>query len=170
MLIMKLLNAIVYNQPNFPLVDISDIDAKALQDALSDPAALTAMHHAAEEVHPQYRDTHAMVTAAVEAEFGEDRARAASVGLAAYEATSCLVQLTAPAIDREARPVICGEPYIQIVVSSLQKYLDAFCSQMPNTATVVRYVATQYIDGDGEQALLGAATSRALDLELRKLR
>lgn len=167
MLIMKLIEAVVYGQPDFPLKDITEEGAWVIRGILRDPTALKTFHTAAEEVHSHYGDTHAMVTAAVAAEYDKPEARAASIGATAYEATSCLVQLTTPAIgsgtfERIYDPV----NDTQLVINSFQEYLDELVAQMPNMVTVVRNIASQYIDGDSKHALLGAATSRALDLQL----
>lgn len=167
---MKLTEVVVHGQPNFPRVDISETDAKTIRGILSDPSALKTFHDAAEDVHSHYSDTHDMVAATVATEFNAAWARAASVGLAAYEATTCMVQPDAPVIDRALCRVFYEQVFEpQITMRSLLKYLDMLRSEMSNTTAIVQTVARQYLDCKPEPVLLGAAISRVVDLKILEL-
>lgn len=164
---MKITEFIVRGQPDFPLVDISATDGRAVQDALSDPTALKTLHHAAEYIRPHYRVSHVMVATTVETEFNSDWARAASIGLIAYEAMNFMVNSVVSEIDPVLCGVFCEQMFrSQITMKGLQNCLSAFRSEMSSTAEVVQYIATLYIDFEPDIILLGAAISRALDLQL----
>lgn len=153
--------------PNFPIDDISENNVSILAVLLRSPEVLRGFHYTAEQQVRMYRLGHSAIRRGIETLFQPEQVRAASVGVAVYEALSALVQPKPPVIDETGITYLGVYPE-QTAYELFQYYDDAtaiFCRQMPGTAEVIREAAAPLVNHDVHYAVLGAAAARHLELE-----
>lgn len=78
-------------QPDFPRVDMSESNARLLMVMLANRGMLKIFHETAESNILLFRLSHLAVSGAIDAIYDREKALAASIGVAIYEAASALV-------------------------------------------------------------------------------
>lgn len=160
----------IESQPDFPTEDLTDTNAGFLELLLANREIFTLAHDTAERTSSLFRIGHQAIIASLAGYTQEPlQISAISSGTAIFEAISTTVRLgNVPSVHNSQQAVnyfLDAEPTLDYL-TLLGDAHDAFCSEMPRTAAVIKESMPSVYRPYLGYALAGAALTRMAEVDI----
>jgi hypothetical protein len=156
-------------QPEFPVVDLTDMNARMLELMLANTSQVEFGHTTAEQLAWVYRVGHpAVLRACGNIDLSERKFQAVNLGVSAYEAIGMFVHHvpdTLYAVVESNASALAYKFSTDQIVDYFGDARQRFNEEMPKTAEVIHEAALRFYGPIANYAIDGAAMARQFELD-----